>query len=410
MRSYQTLSLGRKATHPRQIANAIVRREATFLAKPEWKTIPWDKSPSSKSDTSRLLDVITGIPALIGGTVGVMIDRITWLIGGCNGERQETPQTVPDLQASVQTIETELAQWRIGWEMRNPVLAPTLLKWAFHRANGDAYRPGINGTQGPDIFDANIFDTAASLNDPAAATWPPDGTGGWALGLDLADIAGLDEQAVFTAMQDIALYTTILVWTTRLTRYLTGAARSSVAVDFFNAPFHTSCTCCTVLPPKPCETNPPPDLAPSVDPAMSWNAGSCRIAVAPTRMQQPLPNMNLLDADADPRRPAGVLPLPLVSAHAAGVEMATLLPADVRFAAQLRVLAWLCERLPRSRPQVLATLAAIGLGHCGHDVRPAEGIREVAETVERVLARTGAEGATDVLLRSYRAVGVEVAG
>jgi len=141
------------------------------------------------------------------------------------------------------------------------------------------------------------------------------------------------------------------------------------------------------------------------DPGVSFpgNASSCRIATAPTR---------LLDEDDTP--PTGVLPLPLVASanylSADAVAATMLLPADVRFAAQLRILTRLSERLPRSRPHVLTTLAAIGLGHCGHDVRPSEGIEEVSRAVKRVLLRTGVEGATDVLLRSYKAVGIKAAG
>jgi len=69
--------------------------------------------------------------------------------------------------------------------------------------------------------------------------------------------------------ENIALYTTILVWTTRLKRYLDGAAKSPVAVDFYNTPFHTTCNCCTTLPPTTCETVPPESVALSTDPALS---------------------------------------------------------------------------------------------------------------------------------------------
>lgn len=135
---------------------------------------------------------------------------------------------------------------------------------------------------------------------------------------------------------------------------------------------------------------------------LTGNVSPCSITSAPAR---------LLPEDSGPR--ANVLPPPLLAtaeASAGLVAAATkLLPADVRFTAQLRILAWLSERLPRSRPQVLATLAAIGLGHCAHDVRPSEGIQEVSQTVERVLLRTGIEGATDVLLKSYKRVGVVAA-
>ena len=155
--------------------------------------MPWEKSPSAKSETSRLLDILTGIPAIIGGVVGVMMDRIRWLMSGCNGERLEKPNTVSDLQERVRVIAGELALWRSGWATRNPIVAPAVFEWSFHRAHSDAYRPGIGGIQGPDIFDSNIFDTAASLDDE----WSP-----LLQGPDLnAMVAlGVDESAVFTAM------------------------------------------------------------------------------------------------------------------------------------------------------------------------------------------------------------------
>jgi len=223
--------------------------------------VPWEKSPSAKSDTSKLLDILTGIPAVIGEVIDVMADRLRWLIGGRDDDRQENPSTVSDLRKRVEVIAGELALWRSGWETQNPVVAPAIFEWAFHRAHGDAYRPGIGGIQGPDIFDSNIYDTAAALND----SWPPLSTGSH---LDPAADFGVDEAVIFTAMQDAALYTTILVWTTRLNRYLDGAARSPEAVDFYNSPFHTNCTCCS-LKPATCETTPPDPVALSVDPEMS---------------------------------------------------------------------------------------------------------------------------------------------
>jgi hypothetical protein len=326
----------------------------------------------------------------------VMVDRVDWLMSGCKITRQERIDTVPNLLKRVKEIEVQLSAWRSQWQQQNPLTATAIFNWAFYRAQSDAYRPGISGVFGPDVFNSNIYEASS----------PPELFPGHELDAD---------PETFTAMQDVALYTTILVWTTRLARYLGGAAKSPLATDFFTAPFHTSCTCCSTMPLSECETEPPDEIAAAMDPAMKWNASACHVAVAPMRLvppartvaaPPPITNSSFRTA-SDVRRTPSVFPLPLVpNAQQFIEEPTTLLPGDVRFSSQLRILAWLCERLPASRPHVLATLAAIGLGHCGHDVRPAEGIREVSQTVEGVLARTGVEGASNVLLKSYKGVGV----
>ncbi len=328
--------------------------------------VPWAKSPHPRSATSQLLDFVTRVPALVSAVLGVMTDRIDWLLSGCNAPRSETPDTVPWLQRRVEAIQADLQAWRSGWEAQNP-LATHILAWAYQRAADDAYRPCISGLHGPDIFDTNIFDSIAAGGVPE-----PDG----------------DDAATFDTMQEVALYTTVLVWANRLSRYLSGAALSPTSISFLSAPFHTTCTCMD-LPPMPCEVNPPPTLDfHGADPAMTWNLSACRMAVAPMRV-----------ADDDYEVSSASARWPPPSELDGGSLM---VPGDVRFAAQLRILQWLADRLPRTRGQVLCTLAAIGLGHCSHDVRPADGIQEVAHAVTKVLDNTKFEGADSILLRKYK--------
>ena len=337
-----------------------------------------------KSETNKLLDILAGIPGILGSIMSLMFDRVKRLAGGSNVTR-ESHNTVPDLRHRVRVLGAELEIWKGDWVSQNPGLVQSLFDWSFRRTHGDAYRPGIGGLYGPDVFDSNIFDMAVTSNARQPLLPSHD--------FDPVANLGTDEAVVFNSMQDISLYTTAMLWITRLGRYLDGAAMSLDATDFLNTPFHSNCTCCSTTVPTACDTAPPESFAPLVDPAMSWNASSCQMAVAPARLlTQPSLDRSVMSSSEETIEELG----------ANAVTRTTLLPADVRFAAQLRTLAWLCERLPRSRPQVLATLAAIGLGHCGHDVRPSEGIEVVSQTVESVLMRTGIEGASDVLLRRYR--------
>src|SRR3569833_182271 len=343
----------------------MVRRQTTFLASPEWTSIPWAKSPHLKTPMSKLLDIIAEVPGLLNALFAVMADRTAWHLRNYTATPSETPLTIPTLQARVQLLDLALQAWLAEWQSLNPLLAPAILAWSFHRAHDDAYRPRIAGLHGPDIFDTNVFEPVALPEAPCPVPGEEDAS------------------ATFTAMQEVALYTTARVWTSRVARYLAAAAADPTSIAFFTAPFHTDCTCCSRLPPSRCETVPPAAPVGGVSAEMSWNVAACRVAVAPVRVLAD-------DADDGASGPGGF----------------ALLPGDVRFAAQLRILRWLCEQLPASRGHVLGTLAAIGLGHCAHDVRPADGMREVADAVAGVLDKTRLEGAENILLRSYRPITV----
>jgi len=414
----------------------MIQRQASFLAKPEWKSVPWAKAPEQKSSLNKLLDVLTEIPGIIEGVWQVMDDRVSYLTSHRTGQRKERPDTVARLQARVKVVETELEAWLIMWQADNPDTAPQIMEWAFDRANGGSYRPGIDGVEGPDVYDANMMESF--LRDFDFSNRGTANNSGSIFGMGgpfelLSTSTGYGSQpssdeTTFAHMQDVALYTTVMVWTNRLARYLNAAARNPEGTDFFTAPFHTSCTCCNTVPQTVCETIPPPELSHNIEPTMGWNVNAVKMAVAPMRLigpddelylelpppvkapsppveedeQQQLLQCIKMEPESEQVSMADEL-LPLVRPTASAVEGSTvLLPGDVRFASQLRVLSWLVERLPASRPHVLGTLAAIGLGHCGHDVRPAEGIKEVADAVNRVLDSTRIEGANDILLKSYK--------
>ena len=354
------------------VADAVVRRQPTFLAQPQWKTLPWaggagsSSSSAAKSATSRLLDIIAAIPAIIQGVWGVMGDRVQWLAGGghegyCEVPRLEHPDAVAQLQARVlHEIRKPAAAWHREWTASSE-LAPRVLAWAYARGGGgdDTYRPGLFGVHGPDPFDILVD------------------------GISSTDDLSFSPAQVGTLMQDAALYTTLLVWAARLDRYLARAAQSMSCVDFLTKPFRTSCTCSSALQ---CETVPPVSDGDLMERSMAWNVSTC-VAVGPVRF--------------------GSLPDEEASASPHALKGDSLLPGDIRFVAHMRILSWLSRRLPATRGAMLATLAAVGLAHCAHDVRPAEGHSELAAVaVVRVLDSTGVDGAADILLKRYQHVGV----
>ncbi|EPE05554.1 c6 zinc finger domain containing protein [Ophiostoma piceae UAMH 11346] len=351
------------------VADAVIRRQPTFLAQPQWKTLPWAGSCSSsaKSATSRLLDIMAVIPSIIQSVWGIMSDRVQWLAGGghegyLDVPRLEHPDAVARLQARVlHEIREPAAAWHHEWTASSE-LAPRVLAWAYARGGGDdAYRPGLFGVQGPDAFNTLV-----------------DGVNG-----DGIDDFSFSPAEVGTLMQDAALYTTVLVWAVRMDRYLARAAQSMSCVDFFSKPFRSGCTCSNMLQ---CETVPPVSSGDLLERSMAWNVSTC-VAVGPVRFS-PAPED---EASASP--------------HAFKGD--SLLPGDIRFVAHMRILAWLSRRLPATRGAMLATLAAVGLAHCAHDVRPAEGHTEIAAVaVARVLDSTGVDGAADILLKRYQHVDV----
>lgn len=465
------------------ISNSIVRRTPSFLANEEWKTVPWAKAPHLKTWTSKLLDLMTEIPTVISGVLNLMGNRIMWYNNGFPTERAEDPDVVPSLQRRVEVLKEKLANWRIEWEAAHPDHAAKALAWAFNLTDDDQYRPGIMGFVGPDLYDHSVLH-GSSIPPPAFLQ---------------------RDQATFTLMQEVTLYTTVLIWTARLTKYLAGAAISHSNIDFYNSAFSTTCTCCTSKLADMCDTVPESDadvMHVSVqNPDMSWNFTAARIAIAPVRVSSsdanpltlipvspsPSPERDIghdnpprrEDQDMGPDQPLYVRSLPLLPSsppqqrlpqspplesppshngqrqqqqerhhhdsvfidgivqtseptlptppssatftggkggfpqRAAAAEPQTppntvktnppmLLPGDVRFISQLRILSWLTDCLPASRPQVLTTLASIGLGHCGHDVRPVDGLPEVANVVRKAFSRTNFENADHVLLRRYR--------
>lgn len=349
----------------------------------------------------KLLDMLSEVPTLLGGIWMVLADRIANTV---DPFALPDDQRIPNNLRRIHELEVELAAWRTEWLSQHPTTAPKILSWSLQRTGDDTYRPGYEGLEGPDAFPV-VLASAMDGSQPMPML-PGDEADSLQRRPNAEDAAVSMPQM----MQDAALYLTVVVWLARLRKYTMTANQSGDSVDFFQTPFHTNCACCTDLaaqqnpngvPFNECETNPPPEIkvgyiqgVPAVtEPASRWNATTHRIAAAPTRISDA--TTGALDTYSSS---VTCTDLGSPGPHPAALRI----PGDIRFAGQLRVLGYLVDRLPATRSAVVGTLAAIGLGHCGHDVRPADGIPEVADTVRRALMDTGVEGSGDLLLRGWR--------
>ena len=130
------------------INQACVSRKPTFLAHPDWQTIPWAKNSSSKTHFDELLNILADVPACFEE-----FDRLSDLAGATTRESQDTGRQFagwlesgralgPD-QAAWERLREQLISslqrleaWRKQWEASKrtiPVLKPidptTSLTW-----------------------------------------------------------------------------------------------------------------------------------------------------------------------------------------------------------------------------------------------------------------------------------------
>ncbi|PTB61680.1 hypothetical protein BBK36DRAFT_1163704 [Trichoderma citrinoviride] len=347
------------------LANALVQRRGTFLEQEKWKTIPWSLCPENKSNTNKLLDILSSLPSTLEKTDRVLNERSQWVAGDCTVIREETPTTVPELQQQLESMFLDLLAWRYHWSADNAE-AQDVLNWALYRVSDESYRPVINGVHGPDVYGLNLgnipFETLETEPETNANT--------------------------FALMQEVALYITIVISMERLRKNLAGAARAADAIDFYNAPFFSTCRCYfdNPGPSRLCQIFPEPnDYAAK---AVSWNFNTAIISEAPVRSSSSSSNE---------------APMPINhSTSYSSITGTTLLPGDGRFIGQLRILNSLIKHLPESRAYVLGTLAAMGLSHCVHDVRPLDGNEYIAETIRETMLKSKFGDAADVLLKRYR--------
>ncbi|KAL9483463.1 hypothetical protein ACSS6W_002252 [Trichoderma asperelloides] len=358
------------------IANALVQRKNTLISEERWKSVPWALRPDVKTHTSKLLDIISDFPGVIQKMDKILNERSQWTAGDTSIIREETPNSIPNLQQQLESIYLDLLAWRYHWFHDNYPAAQDIVDWALFRVSDESHRPGIYT---PDVYGLNMG-TAASLDVP--------------FGLNASTNKEPEANAkTFALMQEATLYLTGLIWVGRMRKNLAGAARASDAIDFYNASFFSTCRCYydNLGPSRQlCQVYPEPKE--NMETAASWNIYTAKISESPIR------SLSYDDSEASPTTTIhNSYPNPLAISNGM-----MLIPGDGRFVGQLRILNWLVKQLPNSRAYVLGTLAAMGLSHCVHDVRPSEGNEDIAEAIRETMKKTRYGDAADVLLKRYR--------
>jgi hypothetical protein len=295
------------------------------------------------------------------------------------------------LQQKLNHITVDLGQWLTEWMTRNGPVSSDILEWALSGIGSDSNRPGIHAFQGPDVYGLNIV----GATHPDQRFLKSIGTGS-------NTSANL---TTFEIMQDVAFYIITLIWIDRLRKNVNGAAEGPDSIDFYNTPFYTNCRCYfdSPGPSRRCQVF--PEASDHLSAALSWNVNAMRFSESPvapfglSSLQKRLHSSGTWSQpDTDPVNPSNTSHTPHThDEHQGNV----LLPGDVRFAGQLRILKTLISFGTQSRTYVLGTLAAMGLTHCVHDVRPLEGNEKIAETIRETMASSGLQGAADLLLNNH---------
>ncbi|KAL6890420.1 hypothetical protein GGI43DRAFT_219439 [Trichoderma evansii] len=331
------------------LANALVQRKDTLISEEKWKSVPWSLHPGMKSHTNNLLDIISDIPGVIQKMDDIQNERFRWVAGDTSIIREETPNSIPDLQQQVESIYLDLLAWRYHWLQDNHLIAQNILDWALFEVSDEP-------------FYGSKLDTAASLDV--------------LFGLENDTDKEPEANAqTFALMQEAALYLTGLIWIGRMRKNLARAARAPDAIDIYNAPFFSTY----------------PESSENMATAASWNINTAKISESPIRSSSSDNSETFSTTTVH-----NSYPNPLAISN--GMMF---LPGDGRFVGQLRILNWLIKQLPNSRACVLGTLAAMGLGHCVHDVRPSEGNERIAEAIRETMTTTYGDAA-NVLFKSYQ--------
>ena len=89
---------------------AVISRSPTFLAREEWKTIPWSTGSSRKNAMQHLLDLIVDIPAILA-----QFDSITKAADTCSMPGLEIKHRQTMLWTSMADTERRPRQWKKLW-------------------------------------------------------------------------------------------------------------------------------------------------------------------------------------------------------------------------------------------------------------------------------------------------------
>ncbi len=93
------------------ITAAIVRHERTFLAQPEWKSIPWSRNPGAKSALQLLLDTMVELPG--------MLEYRDKLLGLKKAASPEAGPLTSRVRERLLQLMHELHEWRTNWQIVN---------------------------------------------------------------------------------------------------------------------------------------------------------------------------------------------------------------------------------------------------------------------------------------------------
>lgn len=99
---------------PLVLYRACVLREATFLAKDEWQTVPWMLHPETKIEEQKLMDYCVHVPGMMGWR-RELDDLAT--------SGQDVFLRMEKLKENIITLGKKIVSWRMQWELNHPFCA-----------------------------------------------------------------------------------------------------------------------------------------------------------------------------------------------------------------------------------------------------------------------------------------------
>ncbi|KAH7357297.1 hypothetical protein BKA65DRAFT_496644 [Rhexocercosporidium sp. MPI-PUGE-AT-0058] len=95
---------------PYWVSTALVLRAPTFLARPEWKTIPWSAETSSKDIMASLLEQVVDLPAILYQFDQLLAAKKSHLM-----PQIELASREAILWNSITNLKSRLIRWKIEW-------------------------------------------------------------------------------------------------------------------------------------------------------------------------------------------------------------------------------------------------------------------------------------------------------
>ncbi|EKV11470.1 Fungal transcriptional regulatory protein, N-terminal [Penicillium digitatum] len=137
---------------PYWIGAAMAARQPSFLAREEWKTIPWSAGTSQKDILHHLLDLATLVPSLLAASDAFKEAQITSVMG-----KQEMAVKQSTLWNGIRNLTNRFYQWYEDWVVAYP--------------DGPPQEAEQTGDQGFPIFQRRDLRTGATFT-PTRFTYP----------------------------------------------------------------------------------------------------------------------------------------------------------------------------------------------------------------------------------------------